>query len=172
MSKKIFTNEEIMKLKNNKYVNSVSEKGITYTDEFKSIFIADRSNGKLPRQIFEDCGFDIEVLGQERIKSASKRWQKAYRESGELGLRDTRKTNSGRPVKHELTHENLLAKKDAEIEYLKSEVELLKKIELRERQVKNNKLPSNVIFLIIQNINEKYGAAFMWSSWCIEIRVL
>lgn len=166
MSKKIFTNEEIMKLKNNKYVNSVSEKGITYTDEFKTIFIADRSNGKLLRQIFEDCGFDIEVLGQERIKSASKRWQKAYRESGELGLRDTRKTNSGRPLKHELTQEDLLAKKDAEIAYLKSEVELLKKIELRERQVKNNKLPSNVIFLIIQNINEKYNFKKMAQHLC------
>lgn len=166
MSKKIFTNEEIMKLKNNKHVNSVSEKGITYTDEFKTIFIADRSNGKLLRQIFEDCGFDIEVLGQERIKSASKRWQKAYRESGELGLRDTRKTNSGRPLKHELTQEDLLAKKDAEIAYLKSEVELLKKIELRERQVKNNKLPSNVIFLIIQNINEKYNFKKMAQHLC------
>lgn len=166
MSKKIFTNEEIIKLKNNKYVKSVSEKGITYTDEFKTIFIADRSNGKLLRQIFGDCGFDIEVLGQARIKSASKRWQKAYKESGELGLRDTRKTNSGRPLKHELTQEDLLAKKDAEIAYLKSEVELLKKIELRERQVKNNKLPSNVIFLIIQDINEKYNFKRMTQHLC------
>ena len=166
MSKRLFTNEEIMKLKNNKYVKSVSEKGITYTDEFKTVFIADRSNGKLLRQIFEDCGFDIEVLGQERIKSASKRWQKAYRESGELGLSDTRKNNSGRPLKHELTQEELLAKKDAEIAYLKSEVELLKKIELRERQVKNNKLPSNIVFSIIQDINKKYNFKRMMQHLC------
>ena len=136
MSKKLFSNEEIIKLKNNKYVISVSEKGITYSDEFKILFIAEHSNGKLPRCIFEDAGFDIEVIGSERINSSSKRWRKAFRQSGELGLRDTRKGNSGRPLKHELTQEELLAKKDAEIAYLKAEVELLKKIELRERQVK------------------------------------
>lgn len=166
MSKKLFSNEEIIKLKNNKYVISVSEKGITYSDEFKILFIAEHSNGKLPRCIFEDAGFDIEVIGSERINSSSKRWRKAFRQSGELGLRDTRKGNSGRPLKHELTQEELLAKKDAEIAYLKAEVELLKKIELRERQVKKNKLPSNIIFMIILEINQKYKFKRMMQHLC------
>lgn len=41
MSKKLFTDQEIKILSNNPYVKSVSTKGITYTDEFKSIFISD-----------------------------------------------------------------------------------------------------------------------------------
>ena len=50
-------------LSKNRYVKRVSEKGITYTDEFKSLFIAEHSMGKLPIQIFQDAGFDIDVIG-------------------------------------------------------------------------------------------------------------
>ena len=39
MSKKLFTEEEIIILKQNKYVKKVTSKCITYTDEFKRIFI-------------------------------------------------------------------------------------------------------------------------------------
>ena len=39
MSKKLFTPQEIEQLKQNEYVKSVSEKGITYTKEFKENFI-------------------------------------------------------------------------------------------------------------------------------------
>jgi transposase len=73
MSKKIFTEKEIKLLSSNKYVKSVSSKGITYADEMKHVFIAEREKGKLARDIFEEYGFDVNVLGMERIKSASKR---------------------------------------------------------------------------------------------------
>ena len=166
MSKKLFTEIEIEKLKNNIYVKEVSQKGITYTDEFKTLFIAEHMNGRLPREIFEDAGFEIEMLGQERINSASKRWRKAYKESGELGLRDTRKTNSGRPLTKELTLERQLARKEAEISYLRAEVEMLKKIELQERQVKNDKISSGIIYKIIQNVIKKYNIKRMTQYLC------
>ncbi len=35
MSKVLFTDSEVKKLRKNKYVKSVSNKSITYTDEFK-----------------------------------------------------------------------------------------------------------------------------------------
>jgi transposase len=63
MSKKIFTEKEIKILSANPYVKSVSSKGITYTDEFKQYFIVENEKGKLPREIFEECGFDIDVIG-------------------------------------------------------------------------------------------------------------
>lgn len=53
MRKKIFTNEEILALSKNKYVKQVSEKGVTYIDEFKSLFIAEHSLGKLRVRIFK-----------------------------------------------------------------------------------------------------------------------
>lgn len=45
MSKKIFTDKEIEILSKNKYVKAVSIKEITYSDEFKRIFIAENKNG-------------------------------------------------------------------------------------------------------------------------------
>ncbi|SET84631.1 hypothetical protein SAMN05216389_1391, partial [Oceanobacillus limi] len=74
MSKRLFTEKEIRILSKNLYVKSVSEKGITYTDEFKRIFITENEKGKFPRQIFEDHGFDIDIIGKERIKSSGNRW--------------------------------------------------------------------------------------------------
>ena len=41
MSNKLFTNGKIKILFKNKYVKNVSMKGITYTDQFKSICIAE-----------------------------------------------------------------------------------------------------------------------------------
>ena len=46
----------------NPYVKAVSEKGITYTDEFKRLFIREYEKGKFPREIFEEAGFEVEVL--------------------------------------------------------------------------------------------------------------
>ncbi len=129
MSKKLFSNEEIFDLSNNKYVKAVSENVITYTDEFKTLFIVEYGNNKTPFNIFEDAGFDAAVIGNDRIWSASKRWRRSYKDSGVLGLRDSRKFNSGRPLSRELTHEDIIEKKDAEIAYWKAEAELLKKIE-------------------------------------------
>jgi transposase len=54
MSKKFFTEKEVKVLSANNYVKSVSSKGITYTEEFKQIFISENEKGKLPREIFED----------------------------------------------------------------------------------------------------------------------
>lgn len=171
MSKKVFTNEQILALSKNRYIKRVSEKGITYTDEFKSLFVAEHIMGKLSSQIFQDAGLDIEALGNNRINSSSKRWRKAYKESGELGLRDTRKFSSGRPLKRELTLEEIITRKDAEIEYWKAEAELLKKIELQERQVKNGSLRISSIFALIQNILSKSKYKNMIRHLCDVIGV-
>ena len=141
MSKKIFTEKEIKQLSNNKYVKSVSSKGITYTDEFKHIFIAENEKGKLPREIFEECGFDIEIIGMDRVYSASKRWREAYKMNGIIGLRDTRAENSGSPRERELSLEEKYARLEAQNNLLKAENELLKKIRFAERRMREIELP-------------------------------
>ena len=133
MSNKLFTNEEIKILFKNKYVKNVSMKGITYTDEFKGIFIEENEKGKFPREIFEECGLDINILGIERIKSAGNRWRAAYRNNGVCGLTDTRKSNSGRPSENELSVEEKYERLKAHNNLLKAENELLKKIQYLER---------------------------------------
>lgn len=171
MSKKIFTEEEVKKLRSNQYVKKMSIKAITYTDEFKHHFIAEYSKGKIAREIFEEAGFEAEIVGMSRIKHSAERWKNAYKKLGALGLRDTRKNRSGRPLKRELNQEEIIAKKDSEIAYLKAEVEMLKKLDLRERQVKNNKLSSKEAFSIIENIIEQYGFKNMISHLCDAVNV-
>lgn len=139
MSKKTFTEVEISKLSNNPYVKSVSSKGITYTDEFKRMFIAETESGKFPRQVFEEHSFNVKVLGMNRVMKAAYRWRIAYKESGVLGLRDTRTTNSGRPSEKELSLEEKNTKLEAQVKLLLAENELLKKLDMMERGLRINK---------------------------------
>lgn len=127
MSNKIFTKEDAKKLSKNKYVKNVSEKAITYTDEFKRIFIAENEKGKFSIEIFEENGFDIDMLGIDRIKSSGKRWRVNYRKSGICGLNDTRALNTGRPSEKELSIEEKYERLKAQNNLLKAENELLKK---------------------------------------------
>ncbi|AGE78739.1 putative transposase [Bacillus thuringiensis serovar kurstaki str. HD73] len=118
------------------YVKSVSQKGITYTEEFKHIFIEENEKGKLPRNIFEECGFDIDMIGMKRVMSSGSRWRAAYRKNGVLGLRDTRIESAGRTLERELTLEEKYARLEAERNLLKAENELLKKIKLMEGRMR------------------------------------
>ena len=53
MSKKTFTDLEMLDLSKNKYVKNVTSKGITYTNEFKLQFIAEYENGKLQEKFLK-----------------------------------------------------------------------------------------------------------------------
>ena len=108
---------------------------ITYSDEFKHIFIAENEKGKFPREIFEEHGFDIDIIGIKRVKSSGKRWRTAYRDKGMCGLEDTRKNNSGRPTSKELSIEEKYARLQAQNSLLKAENELLKKLDIMERMM-------------------------------------
>ncbi|OOM14257.1 hypothetical protein CLOSAC_11300 [Clostridium saccharobutylicum] len=73
MSKILFTKEDTINLEKNINILRVSERSITYTDEFKRLFIEEYMSGKLTREIFAKNGFDINVIGLKRIE------QSAYR---------------------------------------------------------------------------------------------
>ena len=139
VSKKIFTEKEVEMLSHNHNVKNVSMKEITYTDEFKRIFIAEDHKGKFPREIFDEHGFDINILGLTRIKSAAKRWRAAYRKDGICGLSDSRKGNSGRLNADELSIEEKYSLLEVQINLLKAENELLKKIDMMERGMRRKK---------------------------------
>lgn len=139
MSKKVFTDDEIDILSKNKYVKKVSSKGITYTDEFKRLFIVENQNGKIPRHIFEECGFNIDILGMHRVHSSAKRWRSAFRRNGVSELQDARKFNTGRPTEKDLSIEEKYEKLQAKVKLLQAENELLKKLEMLERSVRRKK---------------------------------
>ena len=81
-----FTKTEMETLLRNPYVADVNEKSISYSTEFKFLFMDEYIKGKRPTQIFRDAGFDIGILGSKRIERACARWKESY-QSGTLGER-------------------------------------------------------------------------------------
>lgn len=134
MSKVIFNDKQIKLLAKNPNVLRVSDKAITYSEEFKNKFIEENSKGILPRKIFEDNGFDIEIIGLKRIEQSAARWRKRYADMGVLGLKDSRKSNSGRPLVRDLTAQEEIEKLKAKISLLEIENEFLKKLDKIERK--------------------------------------
>lgn len=53
--------------------------------------------------------------------------------------------------------DEIIAKKDSEIKYLKAEFELVKKLEASEIQVKNSKLQSSKIFELIYSLISNFN---------------
>lgn len=159
MSKVLFSKMSILKLQKNKNVLNVSEKAITYTDEFKRLFIDEYMSGKLPRDIFMENSFDVEIIGMKRIEQSACRWKAMYKANGIVGLTDTRKGLSGRPLIRKLTPQEIIERQEAKIRLLESQVELLKKLDAKERLViqKNNKIMSKDAFKIIKEIIRKYN---------------
>jgi transposase InsO family protein len=140
MSKITFDKETIEVLKKNPSVVKVSEKSITYSDDFKRLFIDEYLKGKTPKNIFEEAGFDISVLGTKRYEQAAARWLRNYKKDGIIGLRDTRRENNGRSAAKQLSQDDIILKQEAKIKLLEEQVELLKKLDMIERRLVNNSI--------------------------------
>jgi len=135
MSKKLFTDQEMEILKQNKYVKRVGPKGITYTDELKQYSITKSEEGFLSTEIFEMAGFDLSMIGRVRAQKALDRWKRTYNKSGVMGLKDNRIGTSGRPLERELSLEEQLERKEARIKFLEVQLEFQKKLDMIERGV-------------------------------------
>ncbi|MGL5296363.1 MAG: HTH domain-containing protein [Culicoidibacterales bacterium] len=88
-----FTREQITELEKNPNVERVSKKAITYAKEFKVKVVHDITNGMKVRDSFIKHGFDLELIGENRMYVASGRWLNRYNQFGAEGLIDMRKFN-------------------------------------------------------------------------------
>lgn len=150
MGIKYFTEEEIEYLSSNIYVESVNEKQITYTIEFKQFFVREYMNGKGPTLIFESVGLYKRILGAKRIEKATSRWMKAY-ENGTLDVSATLPNRHPVLKAKNITDKELIRTQEAKIKLLELEVELLKKIDLKERGlIGSQRLKSSDIFELIR----------------------
>jgi putative transposase len=168
MSKTTFSDKEIKILQKNQNVKRVSSLAITYSDDFKNKFLDEYLAGKLPRQIFEENGFDIDIIGIKRIETSAFRWKKAYEKDGLIGLSDARKTASGRPLKRELSQAEIIERQEARIKLLEGQVELLKKLETTERRLLNTgqNLETSKIFQLIYETIEQNHFKQMTKYFC------
>lgn len=134
MSKLRFSKEDINKLKDNPYILNISEKAITYADEFKEKFIELYNKGTLPTEIFRICEVYPEIVGQKRIDTFSRRVKQKFRNGN--ALEDERKGKSGRPKTKELSKEEEIKQLKHKIKYQEQQIEFLKKISFVEKKAK------------------------------------
>ncbi|WP_036746397.1 IS3 family transposase [Paenibacillus sp. UNC451MF] len=167
MSKKHFNQNERERLTLNPHVLRVSEKSITYADEFKRLFIDQYMSGQTPREIFEAHGFDVEMLGMKRVEQCADRWKKAYEKEGITGLADSRKEAALRSSKRPLSSEEIIAKQEAKIKLLEAQLAYVKKLDKNERRLLANgqNLHKSDCFELIQNAVE-HGLARMTRYFC------
>lgn len=125
MGRTYLTEEQQSELRKNPYIQNVSAKSITYTQEFKEKFEQEYRGGKLPSQILAGMGIDHRILGKKRKDSLVAR-MKLYELRPER-FEDTRKNNSGRPSTKELTDAEKIKRLEQKVAYLNQENEFLKK---------------------------------------------
>lgn len=141
-----FTPQELKTLLDSPHVYSVSKKSLSFTKDFKEMFWQRYCDGVLPKQIFEDAGFDVAIINASRIYSFTKTL-KAQVERGSYFTEgndptDTsneklfnfptppRKANSTRiPEMSEAEMARLLN----QVAYMAQEIEFLKKIILADK---------------------------------------
>lgn len=131
MKWKGFSPEEVVSLRNNAYTLKATEKTITFTLKFKEAMLDGLQQGKSPETIMRELGYDPAVFGESRVKGIAYHITKEA-ESPE-GLHEGRRTpRKTRAVTEEevasSAPSHTLRRLQAEVSYLRQEVEFLKKI--------------------------------------------
>ena len=136
MEKKLFTKEEIEKLLKNKNVTKCSEKAISYSKAFKIEAVRlYNEEGFGSREIFENAGFDLRIIGKDKPKGCLTRWNRINRIKGSANLEtETRGRNGGRPKTKGLTIADKIKRLEAENAYLKAENDFLAKLRAKRRE--------------------------------------
>ena len=118
MSKKLFTEEEQQLLRQNPYVYSVSESSLSLTKEFKDLFLEAYHKGQTA------------ILGNRRIWGISSHIRSDYQKYGEFtdGHNTRGKRSSNPNLSNPATEADQIRQLKHEVDYLKQEMEFLKKI--------------------------------------------
>ena len=128
---KRFTLEEIAILAANPFTYKVNTLRISYTLEFKNLFLARYEAGdNSVREIFESLGYDVNILGHNRIYTFAYRLAKQA-EAGEVPAETPPSSKQEKPVNVDYntmpSHQSISAMQ-REIAYLRQQLEFVKKI--------------------------------------------
>lgn len=127
MSKRLFSKDEQLILRASPYVETVTEKCVIFTPEFKEKAYQALLRGGRMAAIFEEHGIQPSILGNARINGFREKIQRyADREEGFSNLRKTKRRGVNRGIKPD-SMTGRMAYMENKISYLEQEVEFLKK---------------------------------------------
>ena len=127
---KRFTPEEVKQLASNPFTYRVSASQISYTLEFKNLFLARYESGESVREIFQSLGYDTEILGESRIYCFAHQLVKRA-EAGQLMSEGTASHRQEKPADinyNTMPSQQAIAAMQREITYLRQQLEFVKKI--------------------------------------------
>ena len=124
---KPFTDEQIKQLRENPYTFKVTSSKIFFTKEFKQKFYNKRQEGLTLKETIIALGYDPDILGEKRIDGISHLINKAVREGREFSEDIAPRTSILDQADPEVTRENFI-KMQHELQYMRQEIEFLKKI--------------------------------------------
>lgn len=131
--------EEIRTLRKNPYVVDVNERGVSYSKDFKFLFIKEYMQGKKPTAIFKDAGFDVKVLGSKRIERACARWKESY-EAGTLGVRSAKLEKYGsagaRRIENDAIDDEIDRLKESALDICRNQMKEIKRISAENEMLK------------------------------------
>ena len=131
--------EEIRTLRENPYVVDVNERGVSYSKDFKFLFIKEYMQGKKPTAIFKDAGFDVKALGSKRIERACARWKESY-EAGTLGVRSAKLEKYGsagaRRIENDAIDDEMDRLKESALDICRNQMKEIKRISAENEMLK------------------------------------
>lgn len=130
MSRKYFNEEQLQLLRKNPYVYSVTPARLQLTKQFKELFLTAYRSGESPREILDNYGFDLGILGERRIWSIAYHIRDEFNKYGEFreGYRPRDPKTALYASDQFPTEKDEIKRLQHEVDYLKQEMEFLKKI--------------------------------------------
>lgn len=135
MSNKLFTPEEVAAFRASPHVESVSERSVVFTPEFKRLVYKELLVGNGIEAILEAYGIDTAAMGESRVRGMqAKLFQAAKRDAGFVNLKRApkRKTSEEKAI----TTEQRIRRLEAELAYTRQEVEFLKKVQAADTEAR------------------------------------
>jgi hypothetical protein len=131
MSKRKLNKEQMVEITKNKNVSKCSEKSITYNNDFKIKAVKQYYDEyMLPNEIFEQAGFDLDIIGRRIPNKCLSRWKKVFQNKGVMFLNtENRGKGGGRPKKiKDKSDKDKIERLEATVAYLKAENDFLAKL--------------------------------------------
>ena len=127
---KEYTDAQRKELQKNPYVLKVSKYKLYYTAKFKEDFWVSYQAGNSPRKILSDFGFDLNIFKQKQIDSLVQHIKKQALSGNGFteGENRQRRMSIKATDEAELSSPQSIARMQSELQYLRQEVEFLKKI--------------------------------------------
>lgn len=130
----IFSNEEVIELKNNPCVHSCTSKSVNYTYEFKKRAIELYSQGISPKEIWRRSDFDVTKWKKNYFHLTIRDWRKIVSKHGIEGLRRVGGIQYDRGPDN--TNKDKIKRLELQVKYLESENLFL--AQLRAKRAESN----------------------------------